>query len=472
MVLNKKNSNSLFKLIQSTTRTEKIYIKKYLTRFISKEATVTTKLFDLYQKNDNEQDEKFRIKLRLTPPLYANYKYQLYRLILRALSEISKNKSIQSQLLDSLTQIEVLYNKSLFRDALLLIKKTKNLAEKHQEYRLIPQIIQWQMIVMQYISSKETDFTDEKDKLLDQSINYLEIQKNIIAYQQLKKDFQAIRAKYKDNQEKLTSASKKLLDVKIMQNDDEPLSSLAKLHYHQLQYLINLKLDLHLAHEHSSKMIHVLEDELGEEYITHNLSQYVDAHFNILVSASEMKNKDGFINAFSKINELEKKYEKTLNEETAIHIFRSKFLQLAEHFYWFDATEQFINSLPEIKKGIEKYENKIRTIILTRIYFGIGNAFVALGEFDRAIGWYSKTLNYPKESMFGTTYSMTSIMNLICYYETNYIHLSHIIENTKKALKGTISKDSFENKVITYISNNSSNKPSPSKEWPYILWYN
>lgn len=469
--MDKKNSNSLFNLIRSTSRTEKSYIKKYLTRFISKESTITTKLFDLYQKNDTEEDEKFRIKLNITAPQYANYKYQLYRLILQALSEIAKNKSIQSQVLDSLTQIEVLYNKSLFRDALLLIKKTRELAEKHQEYRLLPQIIQWQMIVMQYISSKESDFTDEKDKLLDQSIVFLEIQKNIIEYQQLKKDFQTVRSKYKGDQDLLVKKSKEILSLDIMKSEDQPKSSLAKLHYHQLKYIINLQLNLQLAHEHAFKMLHVLEQELGEEYISHNLSQYADAHFNLLIAACEMKNQEGFLVALGKISKLEKKYEKTLTEETSVYIFRSKFLLLSEHFYWFNATDQIINSVSEIKKGIEKYENKIRAIIITRIYYGIGNAFVAKGEFDRAIGWYSKVLNFPKESMFGDTYIKSNIMNLISYYETNYIHLSHILENTKKAIQSDLKPNSFEHQIITYISNNSKHKPNASEDWPYLLWW-
>lgn len=469
MRIYKNKENSLTKLIQLTSKSEKIYIKKYLNRFVSKEATATTKLFDLYAKNDIVNDEKFRIKLSVTPPIYANYKYQLYKLILQALTEISKNQSIQSQVLNLLAQIEVLYNKSLFRDALALITKAKTTANKHQEFRLLPQIIQWQMIVMQYIKSDEKDFTDEKNKLLEESINYLEIQKNITEYQQLKKDYQSIRSKHKDNQEKLITESKKLLQLPILKKTFTPLSSLAKLHYHQLHYLINLRLNLQLAHEHSLNMLSILQNELGEEYIKHNLSQYVDAHFNILVSACEMRNKIDFSEALSKIESLEVDYEKTINKETAVHIFRSKYLLLSEHFYWFNAAESIIESVPIIKNGIEKYKNKIRPIIIAQIYFGIGNAFFQQKKFNRAIGWYSKVLDTPKDLMFGTTYTNTHIMNLICYYETDYIHISHIIENTKKAL-GDIPKDSFEARTINHIQSSKSTGALPSKTWPYLLW--
>jgi len=461
--------NNLTKLIQLTTKSEKIYIKKYLNRFVSKEATSTTKLFDLYVKNETVNDEKFRIKLAVTAPIYANYKYQLYKLILQALTEISKNQSIQSQILNLLSQIEVLYNKSLFRDALQLIIKAKTTAKKHQEYRLLPQVIQWQMIVMQYIKSDEKDFTDEKNKLLEESISYLEIQKKITEYQQLKKDFQSIRSKHKDDLAKLIDESKLLLEHQILKTSYTPLSSLAKLHYHQLHYLINLRLNLKFAHQHSLKMLSILQNELGEEYIKHNLSQYVDAHFNILVSASEMRNKKGFTEALSQIESLELNYVKTINKETAVHIFRSKYLLLSEHFYWFEATDQIIDAVPIIKTGIEKYENKIRPIIIAQIYFGIGNAFFQKKEFNRAIGWYSKVLDIPKEQMFNATFTEAHIMNLICYHETNYIHISHILENTKKALP-EIKKESFEYQALQYIQNNNKPRPQNPTEWPYLLW--
>jgi hypothetical protein len=465
----KNKENNLVKLIQLTTKSEKSYIKKYLNRFVSKEATFTTRLFDIYVKSDEINDEKFRIKLGVVPPIYANYKYQLYKLILQALTEISKNQSIQSQIINHLAQIEVLYNKSLFRDALTLIIKAKTTAKKHQEYRLLPQIIQWQMVVMQFIQSDEKDFTNEKNKLLEESISYLEIQKNITEYQQIKKDYQTLRAKYKDDQEKLISEAKLLLKRPILKTDYTPLSSLAKLHYYQLHYLINLGINLKLAHENSTSMLLLLQNELGEDYIKHNLSQYVDAHVNLLVSACEMKNEEGFTESLSNIEDLENQYAKTINKETAVQIFRSKYLLLCEHFYWFNATDKVIDSVPLIKSGIEKYKNKIRPIITAQIYFGIGNAFFQKNEFNRAIGWYSRALDTPKESMLGTTFIKANIMNLICYHETNYIHISHIIENTKKSLVN-MPQDGCENQILKYIQNKKKEKPTALKEWPYLLW--
>ena len=470
MSIFKNKENNLIKLIQLTTKSEKSYIKKYLNRFVSKEATFTTRLFDMYVKNKEINDEKFRIKLGVVPPIYANYKYQLYKLILQALTEISKNQSIQSQIINHLAQIEVLYDKSLFSDALILIVKAKTTAKKHQEYRLLPQIIQWQMVVMQFVKSDEKDFTNEKNKLLEESISYLEIQKNITEYQQIKKDYQSIRAKYKDDQKKLIIESKQLLNRPILRTDFTPLSSLAKLHYYQLHYLINLGINLQLANENATSMLHVLQYELGEEYIKHNLSQYVDAHVNLLVSACEMRNKEGFTKALSDIENLETDYSKTMNKETSVQIFRSKYLLLSEHFHWFNATDKVIDSVQLIKNGIEKYENKIRPIITAQIYFGIGNAFFKKGEFNRAIGCYSKALDTPKESMLGATFIKANIMNLICYHETNYIHITHIIENTKKSLTD-LPQDGYENKVLQHIQNPKKEKPNTSEEWPYLLWY-
>lgn len=467
--MNKIKSNSLLNLIRSTDKPEKMYINKYLARFISKEATATKELFELYCKKKEVNDEIFRIKLNLTAPIYANYKFQLYNLILKALSEHSKSDSLQSRILDSLAQIEVLYNKSLFRDALVKIKKTKELAIKHQEFRLIPQIIQWQIMVMQYITSSEKSFTDEKDILLEESIKYLDVQKNIIEYQQLKKDYQTVRSKFKDDHKELANYSKKLLRKAILQNENLAKSSLAKLHFHQLNYLINLKIDLILAFSHAKKMLSVLENELGETYISHNLSQYVDAHFNILVSACEMKNQSGFEMALEKIEDLEKKYEKELKKETLVYIFRSKYLLLAEHFHSFNATNLLISALPTIKEGVEKYENKIRTIIIAQIYFGIGNAFCAKKEYNKAILWYNKTLSYPKNEMFNSTFNQSTIMNLICHFETNYIHFKHILENAKKALKNESGIDK-EKEFISYFTNQKSKTKPQSDQWPYLLW--
>lgn len=464
----KLKTKSLSKLIESTNKVEKAYIKKYLNRFKSKSGTHTSNLFSLIVKSPEFEDEKHRIKLNITKPVFANYKFQLYQLTLQALSEMNSNHSLQSKLLNALGHIEVLYNKSLFNDALVFIEKTKNDAIKSQEFRLLPQIIQWQMVVMQHINSVEKEFTQKKDQLLEESIKYLEIQKNITQYQQLKKDYQSIRIEFREQPDKMLEASKKILKDPLLKSEKGPLSSLAKLHFHQLSYLLQLGHNLNKALTHAQSMVKVLEDELGQEYIEQNIGQYVDAHFNILNSASEMKDKGKFLEVLHKMDELEEKYKPVLNEAISVHIFRSKYLLLAEHFHWLDAGDLIINAIPKIKEGINRYEHKIRDLIITHIYFGIGNSFFQIGNFNKAISWYSRVLHFKKESMFPTTFVQTNLMNLIAYHETKYIHIDHILKNAQKALQKS-KLTNTESQIIHFLGHANQIKPD-SADWPYSLW--
>lgn len=120
----------LTRLIHSLERTEKRYFKRYVGLYSDKEQDYMI-LYDIIENHKDGTRPSVRDKISdlnlKHPQVKANY---LYELILDALIDYQRKKNDYFQLQDNIKQIIVLSEKGLTKDALSLIKKSKNKALK------------------------------------------------------------------------------------------------------------------------------------------------------------------------------------------------------------------------------------------------------------------------------------------------------------------------------------------------------
>lgn len=147
--MSKTLSNHLYELIFSLSSTEKRYVKLFMTKHIGKENQLSIKLFDLILKKEGKTAEEIEKKITFTqhPSRLKNY---LYELIIKALEDYHAQKSINVTIRRKINQIELLYNKALYKQAVMLADKTLKLSLKIDNHVFIVETISW------YINSLKT----------------------------------------------------------------------------------------------------------------------------------------------------------------------------------------------------------------------------------------------------------------------------------------------------------------------------
>ena len=120
----------LFDLVKSMTMSEKRYFKINSLKHVIGESNDYIHLFNAIEKQ-NKYNENALLKCDFVKNLSQEKNY-LYRLILKSLNAYHSDLNAKSRVLSLLHQIEVLYHKGLYDQALKLVKKAKKITKEHE----------------------------------------------------------------------------------------------------------------------------------------------------------------------------------------------------------------------------------------------------------------------------------------------------------------------------------------------------
>jgi len=131
------NTPACFELIQSLDKAEKIYFKRYLSYQSGKgEPTVYLKLFNELDKMTSYDIERLNRKFKGENfmkhlPVSLNY---LYTLLLNSLVSFHGKKNDKLKANEMLGEVQVLYNRGLYRECTRHIKRSRKFMEEREYY--------------------------------------------------------------------------------------------------------------------------------------------------------------------------------------------------------------------------------------------------------------------------------------------------------------------------------------------------
>ena len=172
--MSKAYSDSLYKLIQALSKTEKRYIKLYIQR-LAGETYSYSRLFDKLasQKVYNE-------KRLLSFKHLAVMKVRLEENVLAGLQKYHSEKSISAKLFREIHAIEILFQKGLLDNALKQIQRSRKVATHYQEPLALFELVKWELKIINAMGFVSVSQEQMKEKYrhgedhLKQAINVLQ----------------------------------------------------------------------------------------------------------------------------------------------------------------------------------------------------------------------------------------------------------------------------------------------------------
>ena len=121
-----KPSTELFKLIKSLTKSEKRFFK--LSSSLQHGDKNYLKIFDFIEKQSNydENELKTTFESETFVKHLPSEKNHLYKLILKSLRSYYSEQSINSTLKEEIKNVEILYNKALYKECEKFVSRAKN----------------------------------------------------------------------------------------------------------------------------------------------------------------------------------------------------------------------------------------------------------------------------------------------------------------------------------------------------------
>ena len=427
-----KPSNELFNLIKSLSKSEKRYFK--LTSSLQSGEKNYMRLFDSIelQAEYDEAEIKEKFKGEIFIKHLPSEKNHLYSLILKSLRGFYADKSAAAILQEQLRNIELLFNKALYKECSKIIKKAKKTAYSYEKYYFLLDLIDWEKILVEeeYLRG---NFNKDLNKLVEEESDCLEKLRNLAEYQILysKVNYAFRRGGYARNEEEKHIVND-IANYHLIKGKNTALSTKAATACYYIKGLCaSTERNLDESYVNFKKVIKIMEEnpmimkELPKRYVkalNNLIFAYMDYNrweecYDLIDKMKGLAKKDGF----ESIDVQLKIFTSSYNAELLACIKNGNY-QIAKE-----------KVIPVILAGLEEYEGKINSEEVMLFYYNICSAYFGAEDYKNALKYINLVLNDSESGLREDVYTFARLVNLIIHYELgNYDLLDYTIKSTKR----------------------------------------
>ncbi|NND78153.1 MAG: hypothetical protein HKN39_08220 [Flavobacteriales bacterium] len=438
-----RSNHVLFNLIRSLTRSEKRYFKIYNSRNALAVNGVNEKLFAAIDKQEtyNEEDLLLQFKNESFVRNFSVAKNRLFTSIMNSLNFYHSNKSELNKLHNFLNEIEILYEKGLFRPCAKLVKKAKNLNDLKGTNAIGIDLCQWELKLLekdQYQNASEkalSDKIDEYTDLLGKMVLHARViklknllfknlyqgkikSKNIVAF--IKNELKEISLLEVKDKKTLHT----LFQIKSawFYANNEPINSLrnAEEYYRLLD-----------KNDHSA-IISTLGNII---FLAIQLGQFDKAKTRLFELKVLRANENG-----RSLEKLEPFYFENISSLELLLKYSEKKL------------EQALDLIPLISEQLSKYNGQISALKRASFYLNFAHLYIVSGNMKEALKWTNELLNYKRIENNVSVFSDALLLNLLVHSELGNVNfVSRRIRTVERYLYSNKRLNKFEKLFLTFI---------------------
>lgn len=445
-----KPSSELFKLIKSLTKSEKRFFK--LSSALQAGEKNYLKIFDYIEKQENYDEDE--LKKAFEQEIFIKHlpseKNHLYRLILKSLRVYYSEQSASSILKQELKNVEILYNKALYRECEKFVQRAKAIAKENEEFYYWYELIAWEKRLLE-AAYEEGEFGRDLDTLMAEEEEVISKLRNLAEYQVIYSKINLIfRSGGFTRNEQERKIVEGIADYHLIKGKNTALSTRAS---SMCYYIKGLCAATNRNYEDSFQFFNrtrdildnnpKIKEDLGHRYVatlSHLLRCYIDnRQFDeserMIQDLRELEGKKGFNSTDISLRIFTVSY----NAEFALYHAMGNFTKAA----------QLITQVDQRTADLDDKISKEQMVLFqyNKAYTYFGN-----GDFKKALSTLNEVLNDNEQRLRQDIYSFARIFNLIIHYELeNYEFLEYVIKSTNRYLSKHDRDYEIENAVIRHV---------------------
>lgn len=467
-------SEQVFKLIKSLTTAEKRNFRMYAKRIQAKQDLLFLKLFDILDRQKELKEDLIREELgNLSKMQYSNLKRHLYSQIIASLRLIFREKGANFKVREYIDYAYILYGKGLYLQALKILKKARELAEKHH-------LIYMQLSIVEFEKKIETRHITRSGsnhalQLREESISIQDNANHLVKLSNLRIQMHAKYLQY--GHVKTQEEAKEIrayYHKEIAPIDLNTLGLMERIYYVQSRVWYNfILLDFRSCMKHAREWVRLLEHNPTMRERDYDL--YMRGFHYVLTSANHIRDyniHEAYLNRFETFRTSHYKKFNTNSQILSflyVHTARLNNIMLKGQF---DRAEPFIQSS---LSRIRKYRMKLDDHRIMVFYFKFAWIYLGAGRPDRSIYFLNRIINNELNKLREDIQNYARILMLICHYESGNIDILQYLISTYSAYfkRKTVSNDFIIN-VTGMFTELKSKAPMEHKQillryHPYFL---
>lgn len=442
-----KQSNSLFRLIKSLTKSEKRYFKLYVSAF--REQSGLLALYDFIEKQEtyNEASVNNFVASQGGHQQLHVIKYSLTRLILKVMRSYYAEKTEENKFIEAFADIVFLQRKGLYKECQQLITRFYKKAQSGEYFVKSLQFLVFQQSLI-YVNEKSKTLEKKYDHIYKEIRKTLLLLDNLLLYSKLVNKILIVYLKEGElrNTKKLEEISH-FMDNSLLKNPKTALSKSAKnLYYSIYDIYYTLKVDKTNIYIVRKKILELRAYFFKNSSNEHAIRSYLSALSNLLSIQLQLAKKKEFFDTLKIILTL---------PQSSLAIKRNMIFNYHYHlliyYYW-------SGQIVKAQNIIDEYENAYLDIIMAykdtqsvEINFVISCIYFAAAEYEKAQKYIAQVLDKIKSHVREDIMSIARLVEIIIHIELgNKRFLDSLVESTYVYLNKKKKLLDFEKVILKF----------------------
>lgn len=445
-----KPSTELFKLVKSLTKSEKRFFK--LSSSLQSGEKNYLKIFDYIEKQ-TVYDEG-ALKKEFEDETFIKHlpseKNHLYKLILKSLRSYYSEQSISSTLTQEIKNVEILYNKALYKECEKFVARAKEIAKRHEKFYYWFELISWEKKLLE--SAYESgEFGLDLDKLIEEEEMVIAKLRNLAEYTVIYSKINLIfRTGGFTRNERERQVVEDIADYHLIKGKNTALSTkAASICY----YIKGLCAATNRNYADSFQFFNRTREILDNNPdIKLDASQrYVNTLLHLLRCHIDMREFTQAQELIADIRALQgKRGFKSVDID--IRIIANTYNQELVLLHSLGEFGQSVALIPEIESNQEEYDGKFSKEMDVLLTYNKAYSYFGIGDYKKALHYLNEVLNDNEQNLRRDIYSFARLFNIVIHYELeNYDFLEYVVKSTNRYLSKQDRDYQIENVCIKHI---------------------
>jgi hypothetical protein len=389
------------------------------------------KLFDAIEKQ-SEYDEdaiKEEHKNESFVKHLPSEKNHLFHLILKSLRQFHAENSINSQLQEQIKNIEILYQKGLYKEGRKFIKRAKKIAYHYERFYYLFELINWEK---QYLEEdfSPSSYDEELKKLMDEEKVVIDKLRNLAEYMILNSKINYVFRKggYARNEQE-RAIIEEIEDYHLIKGKNTAISRRAAATCYYIQGLCAIaKGEYEKSYGKFQRVIQIFEE--NPHLIAQIPQQYIKALNNLLYKNIDEGNFEEYAHLVEKIEKL-KENTSFKSKDVFVKIFTTTFVA---EMIALDRQKKYQKGVEYIESKLDEYEKYAEDLNIEEkslINYNIAYTYFGAGEYKKALKWVNEIVNSHDQNFREDIYIFSRLFSIIIHYELgNYELIDYLVKST------------------------------------------
>ncbi len=444
-------TDHLFKLIKTLSKSEKRNFKLYVNRVNSKEMAKFIQLFDVLDKQQRYDEAQILSKVpAIKKSQLSNLKRHLYKQLLISLRLIHIQRNLDIQIREQLDFAKILYNKGLYLQSLKLLDRIKLIARENHQDILHLEIIEFEKQIesnhiTRSIESRADELAQESDnryKVISTAGKLSNLALRLygwyikLGHIRNQKDAYMIWEFFKANMPEL---------------NQRRMTFFEKIYYYQCYVWYSYILqDFLKCYKYALRWVDLFRD--NPDISASDPTLPMRGYNNLLAALFYLGDYTKFCKALEEFEAFQSQHNELFNTNENLMAFQ--YLQTArinKHFIE-GSFKEGLELIPEIEQQIQDYQLFLDHHRILIFYYKIACLYFGSGDNEKALTYLNEIINFKAGQLREDIQCYARLLHLITHYELGHFELlEYIIKSVYRFLAKIEDLNLVQKEILIFL---------------------